>query len=137
MAAKARKNGAGKPVDLMINSRSERPHDRENEREIRRNRRKPHPTGRGAGAPARRTRRLALFHRPHPHALDRAEGLPEERPGCPGIRDRLYYRGRPALGKGPARRRDLLAPDRALLDGPGTPRPRGADDKKKGKRPGK
>ena len=25
-------------------------------------------------------RRLALFHRPHPHALDGAQGLPEERP---------------------------------------------------------
>ena len=70
-------------------------------------------------------RRLALFHRPHPHALDGAQGLPEERPRLPGIRGGLHHRGRSALAAGPARGRDLLAPDRALLDGPGAARPRG------------
>ena len=29
------------------------------------------------------TRRRALFHRPHPHALEGAQGLPEERPRIP------------------------------------------------------
>ena len=44
------------------------------------------------------TGRLALFHRPHPHALDRPQGLPEERPRRPRIRRGLHHRGRSALG---------------------------------------
>ena len=51
-------------------------------------------------------RRLALFHRPHPHALDPARGLPQERAR---IRRRLHPRGRPALGAGAHRRRELHA----------------------------
>ena len=38
-----------------------------------------------------------LFHRPHPHTLDPAGGLPEERAG---IRAGLHHRGRSALGTG-------------------------------------
>ena len=38
------------------------------------------PGRRGHRRPARPVRRLALFHRPHPHALEGAQGLPEERP---------------------------------------------------------
>ena len=40
-------------------------------------------------------RRRGLFHRPHPHALATAGGVPEERPR---IRRRLHHRGRSALG---------------------------------------
>ena len=43
-----------------------------------------HPPGRGAGAPARRDRRLALFHRPHPHALDRRARTARRTPAPPG-----------------------------------------------------
>ena len=38
----------------------------------------------------------------------------------------LHHRGRSALGAGAEGRRDLLPPRRALLDGPGAARPRGA-----------
>ena len=38
-----------------------------------------------------------LFHRPHPHALEGAQGLPEERPR---IRGGLRRRRRPALAEG-------------------------------------
>ena len=54
-------------------------------------------------------RRLALFHRPHPHALEGAQGLPEERPAKPRVRRGLHHRGRSALGAGAEGRRDLLA----------------------------
>ena len=55
-----------------------------------------------------------------------AQGLPEERPRGPRDRGGLHRRGRSALGGGAGRGRDLLAPDPALLDGPGAPRSRGA-----------
>ena len=82
--------------------------------------------GRGAGRPAGPDRRRALFHRPHPHALDRPQGLPEEHPRFPRIRRGLHHRGRSALGQALAGGGDLHPPDRALLDGPGAARPRGA-----------
>ena len=90
-------------------------------------RREPHPPGRGPDPAAGRSRRLALFHRPHPHALDRPQGVPEERPCLPRGRHGLHHRGRSALASGTARGRDLLASDRALLDGPGAARPRRPD----------
>src|SRR5262249_42455090 len=63
---------------------------------------------------------LALFHRPHPHALEAAEGLPEE---CAGIAGGLHPRARSALGAGADRGRELQPSGRALLDEPLAPRP--------------
>ena len=65
-----------------------------------------HPRGRGRRRAAGDIRRLALFHRPHPHALETARGLPEERPR---IRRRLHHRGRSALGAGAQRRGEPAA----------------------------
>ena len=59
----------------------------------------------------------ALFHRPHPHALEGAQGLPQERPR---IRGGLHHRGRPAPS--PTGLKDVetcSAPGGALLDGQG------------------
>ena len=46
-------------------------------------RRLRHPRRRGRRRAAGAIRRLALFHRPHPHALETARGLPEERRANP------------------------------------------------------
>ena len=78
---------------------------------------------------------VALPDRPTPGSISSAASA---RPGqarkdCPKnareareSRHGLHHRGRSALGAGAPRGRDLLAPDRALLDGPGPARPRGA-----------
>ena len=55
-----------------------------------------HPRRRRDGRAAREDRRRRLFHRPHPHALEEPQGLPEKRPR---IRRRLHHRARSALGR--------------------------------------
>ena len=56
--------------------------------------------GRGDHRSAGTARCRGVFHRPDPHALARAQGLPEKRPG---IRRCLHPRARSALGRRPSR----------------------------------
>ena len=52
------------------------------------------PRGRGRDRAAGKIRRAALFHRPHPHALEDARRLSEERPR---VRSGVHHRARCAL----------------------------------------
>ena len=79
--------------------------------------------GRNRGRAAGAVRRLALLYRPHPHALEAARRLPEERAR---IRRGLHHRARSALGRGTLRPRNRQPRRAALLDGPGAARSRAA-----------
>ena len=80
--------------------------------------------GRNRGRTAGRVRCLALFHRPNPHAVEAARGMPEEPPRkreavCTIVLDPRWAKGLHGPGDRQPRRR-------ALLDGPGAARSRDA-----------